>query len=884
MIKNMKNNGIFKRLSAMALAFAMLFGIQIFGSSVNAADNTAALGKEIGLLRAVEILPEALPQAEKISRADFVVYTARLLNINDFEQNETRYFYDVPMNHYALNSINTFVEMNIISMGDDKTFRPDEIITFEEACKVLVSALGYEESARYGGGFPSGYVKMANRLNIASGVGGGELSTTGAIHMLYNALKAEVEEVVSISSSATYKKANGETVLSLYHDIEFDRGTVTAVNGMAMYGDLDSELGVAYVDDTRYECSADLDDIFGSYAEYYYKEDGSDRRELVYAEDLSNKTVVIDADDFQKYDQGTVYYNKDNKEVSVLTADGRKVVYNGRPAGTDIDTLFKNINYGTITIKQSENKGNDLIIIEDYVDMYVSGVSDKMQTITDGNLTNSAIEINAWENVMLKDGEGASVDYTSIPTDVILSVKKSADKKLLSGKVSTEIVSGEVERKFEENGNVKLVISQTEYALTKVCAAKLKDEIKLGASYKFYLNNVGKIAYFDKGTSNGLTSGYITNAVKNDNSFSGNLRLRMLTEGGKLVIMETADKVIIDGVEYTDADKMIAAFPSDSGDKTKVEPQLVMYRISSEKVREIDTYGGSAANEDKKNTLMRYLPNWNEVGLHGGRIGWKIPVRAGGKLYTVPEADKMSSAADSKFTAETTTGTTLGLIANNMNNEYYKLGSDAVFYDYIVQEGDAKYSLNEARMSIVTDIFDTIDEEDSVIKAISVLQAGTGSPSVAEYRIKEDISIDGLEKGDVIRFAYSGNTIVEYELLYDESTKGLPNWQGVNDYWNLYHGYTYYGDAFTLSFGYVNSKREGLLRWGFKSPDVVDEAWGQYISPETGGSRIMIWDTEQEKGYVGSLSDVIDYETYGKGSRIILQTCWGEFRAIVVYI
>ena len=109
-------------------------------------------------------------------------------------------------------------------------------------------------------------------------------------------------------------------------------------------------------------------------------------------------------------------------------------------------------------------------------------------------------------------------------------------------------------------------------------------------------------------------------------------------------------------------------------------------------------------------------------------------------------------------------------------------------------------------------------------------------------------------------------------------------WQGVTDYWNLYQPNTYYGESFQLSFGYVNSKKDDMLRWGYKSPQSVDEVWNQFISSSTGGSRIMIWDTEQEKAYVGTLDDVIDYETYGRGSRIILQTSWYNFRAIVVYI
>lgn len=885
----MKYNNIKRRFTAMLSAFAMILSLMCVPAF--AADNTDVRSTEKGLLRAVGVLPEKDLATEYMSRADFAVYTARVIGINDFEQNETRYFYDVPMNHYALNSINKLVDLKVLSMDGDKEFRPDDIITFDEACKILVSALGYDDMAKVYGGYPGGYLSVANRLDISKGISGGDLTTSNAIYMLYNALKADVQDIISVSTEGTKKKANGETALSVYHNISFAEGTLTATDGQTMYGDLNPEKGQTYIDDTRYDSNVDLTGLFGSYVQYYYKKNANDTNEIVYAEELNDKTVMIDTDDFSRYDNGTIYYNKNDRETSVSTSDGRVIVYNGRPISTDIDNTFNNLNYGTITIKQSKNKGNDLIIIEDYTDMYVSAVSKNMESISDSKLSNSVIEVKKWETLVFKTEDGTAVEYTDIPNDTILAVKKSKDNKLIYGRISTTIASGAIARMFEDGGETTIVIDNTEYKMTKACAAKFKSSLKLGSSYKYYFNPTGKIAYIDTTGGTNMVPGYLTNAIKNDDSFDNNLKIRLLAENGKRVVYETADKVKIDGVEYTDPDKIIAAFPSDSGDKTKVEPQLIMYKLSGEKIKEIDTYGGDPTKEDKKNTLERCKPQWNEVHYFAGRFGWKIPVRSGGKLFTVPSNDNINSASDKKFSVQTTSGSTLSLISGKNNNVFYRLGTDSAFYDYAVSVGDATYSLNEACLTIVTDIFETLDDEEQIVTAISVLAAQKGgSPVNAEYKINEGLSIDGLEKGDVIRCAYSGDAIMDYELLYDESSNDLPdkfpgsNWKGVTDYWNLYQEYTYYGDAFQLSFGYVNSKKDDMLRWGYKSPQVADEVWYQYISSSTGGSRIMIWDTEQEKAYVGTLDDVIDYETYGKGSRVILQTCWSEFRAIVVYI
>lgn len=876
------NNKILKR--HIALICTLIITTCIIYLPAGAEEISHVYENEKGLLRAVEILPETDLSAEKITRADFALYTTRLLGIKVFEKNNDRYFYDVPMNHYALNSINKLVELNIISLPNDREFRPDEIITFDEACKMLVSALGYDDIAVAEGGYPGGYLKMANRLKISGGISAGELLTENAVLMLYNALRANVEDVISISADGIYKKANGETALSVYHGIYFDEGTLTAINGQTMYNDLTAEQGQAYIDETRYSCSADLDDLFGSYIEYYYKKDSSNRRELIYAEELSDKTTVIDSDDFLRYDDGVVYYNKNNREASISTSDSRVIVYNGRPITTDIDNTFLNINYGTIIVKQSENKLNNLIIIHDYTDMYVSSISKITETVSDNKFTNSVINIKEWDNLIFKNTDGKQIEYTEIQSDVILSVKKSVDKKMLYGVVSPSIATGSIERIFNEGKTTKIIVDGTEYSLTRKCALSQKSKLKVGSPYKFYLNIDGDVACVNTDGVTNMIPGYLINAIKNDNSFDDNIKVRLLDQNGKRVVYETAGKVRIDGVDYTEADKMISAFPSDSGDKTKVEPQLILYRVSGEKIKEIDTYGGDASKEDKSSTLMRYLPAWNEVYYATGRFGWNIPVRDGGKVFTVPDDNNISSASDKKFKAETMNASVFGVMNRKTNNIFYKIGNESTFYDLAVIKGDAVVNMDAAYIAVVESIYEALDDEGNTIKAVSTFEAKSGGAASKTYKIDEDVNFDAVEEGDCIRYASDGDRITGCELLYDESSNALPNWKGINDTWNLYQEYPYYGDAFQLSFGYVSSKSDNVIRWAYKDQGAKDESWGAYISDNTGGSRMMIWDTEKKKAYIGDIGDVIDYDTYGRSSRVILQTCWSDFRAMLVYI
>ncbi|MDY4214407.1 MAG: S-layer homology domain-containing protein, partial [Eubacteriales bacterium] len=192
----MREKNIMNRLTALIISMIMAIGILYVPA--NAAIAAEESKNEIGLLRAVGILPNEDLSAEKMTRANFALYTTRLMGMSAFDENNERYFYDVPMNHYALNSINKLVELGIISLDDEKKFRPDDVITLEEACKMLVSALGYDEMARVKGGYPTGYLLVSNMIGVTSNLNENELSTSTAISMLYNALKADVEDVISI--------------------------------------------------------------------------------------------------------------------------------------------------------------------------------------------------------------------------------------------------------------------------------------------------------------------------------------------------------------------------------------------------------------------------------------------------------------------------------------------------------------------------------------------------------------------------------------------------------------------------------------------------------------------------------------------------------------
>mgnify|MGYP003297308537 CR=1 FL=1 len=86
-----------------------------------------------------------------------------------------------------------------------------------------------------------------------------------------------------------------------------------------------------------------------------------------------------------------------------------------------------------------------------------------------------------------------------------------------------------------------------------------------------------------------------------------------------------------------------------------------------------------------------------------------------------------------------------------------------------------------------------------------------------------------------------------------------------------------YSKAFQLSFGYVNSIDGNVIKFGYLSGEQQDEFCVNY-------SNIMIYDRQTDKAYIGTVDDVLTYDTVGADcSRLIWHTVWGKHRSLIVY-
>ncbi len=106
-----------------------------------------------------------------ITRAETAVIMCRLMGVEeDAKALKESPFSDVPASHWAVSYIAKATELGIINGDGTGNFRPSDSVTYEQIIKMLVCAWGYGNIAEEKGGYPSGYLTMAEEMGFTEEV------------------------------------------------------------------------------------------------------------------------------------------------------------------------------------------------------------------------------------------------------------------------------------------------------------------------------------------------------------------------------------------------------------------------------------------------------------------------------------------------------------------------------------------------------------------------------------------------------------------------------------------------------------------------------------------------------------------------------------------
>lgn len=160
-----------KILSALT-AFVLAAGI-----SINAAAFSDITGNEI-YADAVSFLNDAgimsgyyegdFKPSNYITRAEMSTILYRVLNIETGGGMFT-FFDDVPTEHWACEYISAMAILGIVNGDGNGNFRPESVIKYEEAAKMIICAAGVQDYVESTSDWADGYIKAAEELGISDG-------------------------------------------------------------------------------------------------------------------------------------------------------------------------------------------------------------------------------------------------------------------------------------------------------------------------------------------------------------------------------------------------------------------------------------------------------------------------------------------------------------------------------------------------------------------------------------------------------------------------------------------------------------------------------------------------------------------------------------------
>ena len=229
-----------KKTLAVVLAFAMILSMGFSAFAYTDVTAGTKVAEAVGILSNLNIFTGfedgTFKPNDTVTRAQMAAIICRTLGYEDqaVASTGTTNFYDVAASHWASGYINVAESLQIVNGYGNGAFGPEDQVTYEQAIKMIVVALGYELDAQAKGGWSTGYLAVAAREGITKNSNGvvGTPAARGTIAVLvYNSLEVPLMDQDTWTPSGKedeFAKLQ-ETILSRYLDVTKIEAVVSVV-------------------------------------------------------------------------------------------------------------------------------------------------------------------------------------------------------------------------------------------------------------------------------------------------------------------------------------------------------------------------------------------------------------------------------------------------------------------------------------------------------------------------------------------------------------------------------------------------------------------------------------------------------------------------------
>lgn len=789
------NKNLKKVISSVAALTMVASSVAAFAVDFPDVESTASYAQAVQELSALDVIsgyddgtfgPDKLVTRAEITK---MIVDALAERSSAEASTESTKFADVSADHWAKGYINQGVADGFIAGMSDTEFDPDANVTYVQAQKMLVSAIGYETFAQGQGGWPTGYKTYAASLDITKGISGikdsTELTRAQVAQMIDNAMDAPLCVIAGWkpewngTQTPNLEVRDGkegrayETLFTEKHDAYKVYGRVTETSKT---GSVDNDKVTFQVekadnfDDEEVKADSPVSEdmyIGDSKADNYLrtysqaliqKNDDDEFTILSIAAAAANKSVTVASEDFDENkstDEALYFFpagtTKGSTKYQLDTTNGVTIYINGVESSKSIaelrDYLDKN-ETASVTLQKETETGStstsakyNTIMVSSYVTAIVDEVIDKTNE-TSVNFDTYSSGIQAKMTVNKDDDnytysfklDGKEIEAKDLQQNDVLNISYDTTGSFRESSFYDVIVTRNV---VDGVKCTSINDSKGEYTIggTKYKAAEGMDiDVETSTEYSLYLDHFGRIAKADE-NSVSKNYGVLKNIYK---KAGGDYMAQIITKKGT----EEEYKVDSDNVKAyksylvkSDAD---GAVYDSTNKKTDAYPkQVVEYSVSSSSNKITIKNGGVIAPTTAD---AEYKESGNKIG-------------------SVKMADSTVildlSEVDTKDTYSVVSSLNDG--SNYVAYGYDKSKSDNTYRFVIITEGTSSVFNSETQLAIFngSEVVDNDGdktaynlvvngEEKQFILDDDVVITGNAGKTVAE---------DAFDEGDVLVYA-----------------------------------------------------------------------------------------------------------------------------------
>ena len=830
---------------------------------------------------------------EYVSRAEFCQIIVNMMGYKDvlLIDKDGGVFKDISDSKYK-DAINLLYQLNIISGSAEKIFSPDKSITYKEACKILVNALGYgvivnEKTL-------DGYSVMAAGIGLAKNVDRSEefLTFKNLLTMINNALDIEMMScVIGGQGLETYEIIRGNTLRNALHldgkrEMIKMSGVITADVSTYLNTKIESlKKNQIEIEGKIY----DYDGIapigyVGQNVDFYVMFEGN-KSGIITNLIPNDKNIIINftSKDIEEINEDRIllYFmdEENNKEYyeEIFIDLSTKFIYNNRhEVNYDVYRLYDMDNAFIKAIDNNEDDIADVIFIDEYIDCIVERIYEEEKRVyfktgefytgvkyLDLDTNNKDIYVELWR----ADGEPA--DFSEITIDSILSVAKSNDGEAVKVFLSNLIITGILEEVGEDtvkiDGNVYNYISES-------------NDYRVGRHVTAYVNFNNTIFYLKHSTTD---SNYaLVYDIRKATDISNNYQVKLLIPG-KISVRydETKNE---DGGESVKTPKLfcrnsdVVVYSLANNVDISINGEIIKTNENmSQIINKPISYILNSNGEISKIDVLELVGEGTSKYYNSYEMTFGKTV---GKAFGIKENITMSLCIP---TNENVSDDDLKVYIELLNDvkynvQGYVLDNDTQIVELIVMKAELRSGMpgsvtSSSDVAMVTRVSKTLspDGGDELIRVFMLTSEGETEYTVSTLIPSPEKFLE-LSKGDLIAYSLDGfENLNGYELLQDADE--------YNDY--LINPYLekekFCGEVKNIRYNYVSNNKN---RWvnsidvGFRNDDKIKATYEVF---KRGNTPIFILAKN------GSIS-LASFDDIQIGDIVFIVLNVGEPRAIVM--